>query len=321
MTDTELMDDPTSELFEISVQQVDLVGRAANRRKWLLLKSDEELDDDAIDALIEEEVKDAVQETEEKQQETEVVKGGDGSGFFGHEGRPGEVGGSLPEGAGPGRVTVNTRTPSKQELEIISLKQTLSEVGERMRLTQIEVDHGKDPAKVSRAVKDLEIMTNSYLQMLAALKELESEVTKSDTEGGDTMENEELKKAQEEMEVLKKAVADAEVAKTEALAKAEAAEAIIKEQKKAARQHEVEDLCKAANLDFETLYKSELADAEVSAHFVGVIETLVKQVNALTGQEVGTAKVDTMTDLAKAEALARERNIPLRDAIIEINKS
>lgn len=222
MTDTELMDDPTSELFEISVQQVDLVGKAANRRKWLLLKSDEELDDEAIDALIEEEAN-AVQETPEVEKE----------------------------------------------------EQPKAEV----------------------------------------------EVTKSDNEGGDTMENEELKKAQEEMEVLKKAVADAEVAKTEALAKAEAAEAIIKEQKKAARQHEVEDLCKAANLDFETLYKSELADAEVSAHFVGVIETLVKQVNALTGQEVGTAKVDTVTDLAKAEALAREKNIPLRDAIIEINKS
>lgn len=226
MTDTELMEDqtdPTSELFGIDVVQVDLVGKAANRRKWLLLKSDDELDDEAIDALIEEEVKDAVQE--------------------------------IPE--------------IKQE------EQPKAEV----------------------------------------------EVTKSDTEGGDTMENEELKKAQEEMEVLKKAVADAETAKTEALAKAEAAELIIKEQKKAARQHEVEDLCKSAGLDFETLYKSELADAEVSKHFVGVIETLVKQVNALTEQEKGSAKVETRTTVEKAEALAKEKNIPLRDAVIEISKS
>lgn len=88
---------------------------------------------------------------------------------------------------------------------------------------------------------------------------------------------------------------------------------------KALRIKELEPLCKDLNLDAEQVFKSEQISKELTDYFVGKIDVLTKQVTALM-KELGTAGEPEPVDdlMSAATKIAKDRNIPLADALIAV---
>lgn len=296
-----------SELEMMDVFQVDLVGKAANRRKWLLLKSDDELPDDVLDALEKEE---SLDEAAQKVRDA-----------FRKQFPAQEI--AIPSNPSSGYVDVVY--PDHIILsaggETFSIGYSIDANGNLVFMPQSEWQ------KVKREVNYVAAKEDSTDNGMPVDNPI---VEQSKQEGGDTeMSSEELKKAQDELVALQKQMADqadalkkAEADNVELAKAAEAKETIIKEQKKAARLVETADLCKAASLDFEALYKAEQADPDNAKALLDVVENLVKQVNALMGQEQGTAKVGSAPDLETlTKAYAAENKVDFRTALLEVSKA
>jgi hypothetical protein len=149
-------------------------------------------------------------------------------------------------------------------------------------------------------------------QMKARIAELEAKLedkqtseeptTKSDeSEGGDQMENEELKKAQAE---FADKLVKAEAEKAELVKAVADKDVIVKAQAKAARKVELESLCKSAGVDFEKVY----ALPEDAQWVVEKFAALTKQVDELLGKENGTARHD-------------ERALDFENRVAEVSKA
>lgn len=311
----ELNKDEINELSEMSVWQVDLVGRPANRRPWLLLKSDDELPDEVVDALLkEEDSPDDGSSAEKAEASTKDWA-------------------EVDKAKLPAACFLWVEDPEKKATWHLPYREGAGEVGEDGMYSEagpVNINGVKAAwAAVmgGRTGEKMEV-PDEVMSKLKALREdlwVKDETEKS--EGGERdMSEEELKKAIERVTELEKAVKDAEDAKTEALRKAAEAEAIIKGQKKAARARELEGLCKSAGLDFEAVYKAEETDAEGSKVLLDAIKNLVKQVDAALGNESGSARKsdasprEKLTELTQAYA-AEHPDVPFNKAAEIVRKA
>lgn len=294
--------DDVSELIGLEVMAVDLVGRPANRRPWLLLKSDDELPEEVVDALLKEENLDEagqkVRDAFRKQFPTP----------------------DIPLLSSPADGYVDVVYPDRIILSVagdqFSIGYSIDANGNLVFQPQPEWQ------KVKREVNYVAAKGESPDNGMPV-----DETEKSESEGGEgDMSEEELKKAIEKVAELEKAVKDAEDATAEALKKTAVAEAIIKGQRKDARKRELESLCKSAGLDFETVYKAEETDADGAKVFMDAIDKLVKQVDAALGNESGSARKsdvsprEKLTELTKAYALEHP-DVPFNKAAEIVRKA
>lgn len=296
------------ELYDLEVGSVDLVGKAANGRKWLLWKADDAPGPEDVDKA---EVSDRDWSSVDKSKLPRAC-------FLWTTGDKKEDW-HLPVYEGAGEVGEDGMYSQRGALNANAVRAALAAVGGARTGKAMSVP-SEIKAKLDRLAAQCGIGEAN------GEKATKADESDSTVKGGKPDMAEETKDVvtKEQIEAMQKALDDAKVeAEAQKVALAKAQER-IEAQARDMRQGELAQLCKDAGLDFAMVWKAEQTMPEVAAHFIEKLDALTKQVNKLLGQEVGTERHDDRDDISKfegeVERVAKEQKIPVRDALAQVAK-